>query len=359
MKPKSASGRYQSGAALIVALLVVALVTAIATSMASDYIVTVKRASNQLVGEQAWSYLRGAEAFAIKFLRVDHLSDPNNNDGCDDIWAEETDPFMLEDGAYGGQLQDLQGKFNINSLMPDPTERRMDSLPRTVQQARFLALLQSFNDDEFTVTQDEAQSITEAVLDWLDPDQNALTFSSAEDSYYESLDDRRPYRAADTRMQDASELLQIAHMTPQLYEKLLPHVTVWPLGGGAININTATENVLLSLNVPERRGSGSMAGAIPVKPEDLSAVMQLLMAEGFSEVSMLADQPGFEPTLDTEDLVVTSAYFVLHAAATLGDLTIRSYSTIYRNPTTGEAKVIKRSASGSSVINSCVSEPPT
>ena len=65
----------QRGAALVIALMVVALVAVIGASMGIDYIITVKRASNQLVAEQAFSYGIAAESIALKALRTDSLMD--------------------------------------------------------------------------------------------------------------------------------------------------------------------------------------------------------------------------------------------------------------------------------------------
>jgi general secretion pathway protein K len=356
MRVKKRSGHPKArGAALIVALLVVALVAVIATSMASDYIVTVKRASNQLLSEQAYSYLRGAEAFAVKMLRLDMQLDSQNGtakDDCNEFWAQETPPMMLEEGAYGGRVQDLQGRFNINNLQYALNGKLA---PNDVHQARFIRLILSF--DELELTPDDARAITEAVSDWLDADRNPEGYGGAEDGYYENIDGRRPHRAANRSMVDISELLLVANMPPKLYQALLPHVTVWPLTGGDININTATLNVLQALNVPPSKNTADPSqdlSGLPVSREDMENVLatQLL---GFSDVAALANEPVYKG-IDQTGLSVSSNYFMLNGEAVIGGLMTRLYSVISRKD--GIVRVIQRSTSGNPVIKSCVPPEP-
>ncbi len=65
------------------------------------------------------------------------------------MWAAEAPPYTLEDGVFGGRIHDLQGRFNLNSLKPvaDKAERPGQL---SVQEARFMRLLQSFEDIEVT-----------------------------------------------------------------------------------------------------------------------------------------------------------------------------------------------------------------
>lgn len=341
--------KNQQGAALIVALLVVALVVVISTSMAASYIVTVKRASNQLLSEQAYSYLRGAEALAMKVLRMDLKLDVENGqavDNCGEFWAEESPPMLLEEGAYGGRIHDLQGRFNINNLRG--ARAGLIEIPVDINQARFIRLLLSFEELELDLTEDDARNITWALLDWLDTDRETLGFAGAEDEYYESLEGRLPHRAANREMVDISELLLVAHMPPKLYRALLPHVTVWPLKGGEININTATDKVLRTLNVPQKNKAA--ASQMPLRIEDVEQGIAQQLTGGFEQVEDLRAQSGFD-NIDLTGLSVSSDYFMLNGDANIGGLKTRLYSVISRK--NGTLQVIYRSTSKNSEIRSC------
>lgn len=86
--------------------------------------------------------------------------------------------------------------------------------------------------------------VTQAILDWLDADAEVRFPNGAEDAYYLKLD--HPYRAANRPFSDVSELLLVRGVTPEVYARLLPFVTVLP-AETAININTAPAEVLMSL----------------------------------------------------------------------------------------------------------------
>lgn len=339
----------QTGAALIIALLIVGMVTVVAGGMALDYVITVKRAANQLLAEQSYGYLLGAEQLAMKVLWEDgvginsfapsipgvELPKPNTAiDTCDDMWAQEAPPFVIEEGSYGGSVHDLQGRFNINNLKNSPA-RVNGPFPTTVDQARFIRLLQSFNDEEMLISTDEAVAITAAVVDWVDFNSDVTSYFGAEDGYYESAENQPPQLTANNSMVDVSELLLIQGMTPKLYEKLLPHVTVWPLNGGSINVNTATPNVLRSLNVPKVSGNNNPATAMALVGPPLSELeiepVLAFQSSGWEEIKDFIDSSTVYQNIDTAGLALSSEYFMLNGVAVMGDLTTRIYSVIHRS----------------------------
>ncbi len=115
----SAMGR-QRGAALVVAMLVFAMCTALIVAMKSDFTRLYQRSANIFLAEQAYAYLRGAEELAGIALRVDYDQDQQQEQPQDDlqeIWAQPTTPYALDEGGWLlGSLEDLQGRFNLNSL---------------------------------------------------------------------------------------------------------------------------------------------------------------------------------------------------------------------------------------------------
>lgn len=359
MKQRQVNRRTTRGAALIIALMVVALVAVIGTSMGVDYIVTVKRASNQLIGEQAYSYALAAETIAVKALRFDLLQDLQQDnerrDSLDEFWAKDVPPFQTAEGAYGGKLLDLGGRFNLNSLrnqkerMTPPSQDTNQQRIRSVNEARFVRLLVSLSDDEgeFMVAEEDAIAILQALIDWLDADNEPTGFGGAEDDYYTSIEGRPAYRAANGPMVSPSELLLLAHMTPEIYKRLLPHVTVWPMsiddGVAKINLNTATENVLRSLNVAQ----GQFEVITPATREQVAPLIQQQQLEGgFPLENSYAGifKDAGVATIDATGLGVESDFFMLDGHVTLGDVATHMQSVISRKG--GQVQVIVRSSGG-------------
>ena len=121
-----------------------------------------------LLAEQAYAYLRGAEELAGLALLLDYDQDQGGEQPRDDlqeIWAQPTTPYALDEGGWLlGSLQDLQGRFNLNSLVGTAAgENRF-----TPAQAQFIRLLQAL--EEPPVSEQEAVLITASVADWLDQD---------------------------------------------------------------------------------------------------------------------------------------------------------------------------------------------
>ena len=70
-----------------------------------------------------------------------------------------------------------------------------------------------------------AEQIAAAILDWRDPDLLTQPTGGAEDPDYASAE--RAYGAKDAPFESVAELEQVLGMTPELYAKLEPHLTVF------------------------------------------------------------------------------------------------------------------------------------
>lgn len=85
----------------------------------------------------------------------------------------------------------------------------------------------------------ERDTIADSILDWIDPDpQHRL--NGAEDDHYQGLSP--PYRAKNAPLDSVEELRLIRGVTPEIYDLLSAHLSVW--GSGQVNVNTASETVL-------------------------------------------------------------------------------------------------------------------
>lgn len=323
MNSRSASvGAGQDGAALVVALLVFALCASLLVALQRDFLITYQRVSNVLLSAQANAYLRGAEELAALALALDHDADTaadRPRDALDEVWAQPAQPYPLDEGGWLiGGLQDLQGRFNLNTLGAPPAgggEASYDAAQQT-----FIRLLQALPGkplDRYT-----AIAISEAVADWIDAD-NEPRSRGAEAPFYVS---RTPsYRPANQPMARISELRAVANVTPELYAKLRPLVTVWPREGGQLNIHTAPGPVLRALNV-----DGSLE---PLSEFDGEALLMQRRDLGFAGVEDFLAQPAFAGAsmAQASQLIgEASSYFLLTARVTIADREARRYSVLRR-----------------------------
>jgi general secretion pathway protein K len=218
----------QRGVALVTALLVVALATVAAVAMATRLHVDVRRTANLVHGEQAYAYALAAESWAQVILRRD--ANESTHDSLDEEWATALPPIPVEGGFVSGHVTDLQGRFNVNNLVDDngnPSSNNIEYF------RRLLSVLQL--DPELATP----------LLDWIDADINATFPGGAEDDTY--LLEDPPYRAANRRLVSISELRLVHGFTDDVVKVLAPHVTALPVST-AINVNTATAEVLLALD---------------------------------------------------------------------------------------------------------------
>lgn len=92
----------------------------------------------------------------------------------------------------------------------------------------------------------QAQNITSAIMDWRDPDDLLTLPGGAEDPQYESAE--RPYGAKDAAFQTIAELQQVLGVTPEMFAKLQPFITIYS-GLARPNPSFASSEVLAALGL--------------------------------------------------------------------------------------------------------------
>lgn len=368
MKPRLVC-RQQSGAALIIAMLILSIVVVITATMTVEHNFHVRRVSNQLAASQVYSVLRGTEAFSHKALVVDAKLDEDNEknvDNAGEFWAGEKD-FIFDEVLFRGELIDLQGRFNLNSLLVGHEKNK--AIPTNNQQAMFIRFLQTFElEDNVGVSYDQAQEITEAIIDYIDEDSNTLGFTCGEDEAYFSIDERAPHRTANQAFHSVSELRLICNLPVALYRQLQDKVTVWPISGKAgINLNTTSVNMLQAILVKDEAVYKDIKDKkiYPTTPFLLSADQkkELRMAQGFiprEEGSIGSTSQGWDDhaTLQSylsdifegaklwpsKDLVLGSNYFLLVSNGKLADVNLKLESVFSRD--NGTIQILARSSGG-------------
>jgi len=311
----------QRGAALIVAMLVFALATTLIVAMGSEFTLFLKRGANSFIAQQGYAYLRGGEELAGLVLRQDQETDKQAQQQRDDLtelWAQQMPPYALDEGGWlVGSLEDLQGRFNINSVAGTaPKGKRF-----TAAQEQFIRLLQTPDDPR--VSEQDAVLITEALMDWLDKDSEPRDFG-AEDDYY--FDMTPSYRAANLNMHSVSELRLVAYMTAEIYNALAPYLSVWGTNA-SINIHTAPLAVLRTINT-----AGDLR---PLTIQEGETLFEMREESGFDSLQAMLDSPVFAgreiaPELQAR-LGETSVWFLYRGEVEVAGRKARMYSVLRRD----------------------------
>lgn len=301
----------QRGVALITAIVMVALATILAVRLAKEGALDQRRTAATLVLEQARQYAMGAESWATEILRDDAARTDQDDLGED--WAKPVPPLPIEGGTLSGQMEDMQGRFNLNSLVTaegttDPAavetfERLLGRLNLDVKWARMLA-------------------------DWLDADTVPDFQRGAEDGVY--LAQIPPYRAANGPVSSVSELLALPGFSLAEFRVLAPHVAALPVDVRRINLCTATGPVLASLS-PEAADFGAAealaqnrrSGCFP-SIEDLRST---LSDAEFRRIETQVSQ--------------ASSWFRLRTVVRIGTMELTLYSLLERG--TGPPRAVLRS----------------
>ena len=286
----------QRGVALIMAIAVVAIAVSLAAFLAFDQQIAIRSTHNLLARDQASQHVYAAEGLAQIALMEDAAD--STIDHLGEIWAQPASLPLSEHAEIAGQLSDMQGRLNLNNLVTADGKVDATALARL---ERLLARL------ELPTT------LAPAIIDWIDPDSEPYGPSGAEDSQYTRADP--PYLAANTGLASVTELRLIAGMEEPMYRALAPHVSALPQTT-AINVNTASPEVLFSIGVPE-----------PV----IEAVLEARFEAPFENVAAMLALPALKDIeIETNGLDVRSGYFGLRAQSRFSGTVMTTFSLIER-----------------------------
>jgi general secretion pathway protein K len=253
-KPRRGARRYsnprrQRGVALIIALILVALATILASKLSYEGFLERRRAIGILAAEQALHFGMGAEALAADVL----AQDAQNNAQLTTLsgpWAQPTQPMPITPqdnpegepiGTLQGQLEDMQGRFNLNNLGHVTQGAALQGTAgATIQDAEYLAQFQRLL--QLVGLEPKWAGIAR---DWIDADDIPGNPDGAEDQVYTSQ--TPPYRTGNWPMMSPTELMNLPGFGADRYRKIEPYVTALPTAQSSINICTAPAPVLESL----------------------------------------------------------------------------------------------------------------
>jgi len=220
----------QSGAALLIALAITVLAAVLALRAIETGEIDLRRSSLLIGSDQARQLTLGLEDWAITLIQRDQENPAGADfDGLEDIWRQRLPLTQVPGGSISAQLVDLDGRFNINSLLD--IDGAIDALALE-RLRRLLRVLQL------------SPALADQVVDWLDSD-NIPQPQGAEDNVYRASS--TPGLAANRQLGHISELRLLPAMNQASWERLKPFIQASPARGTNININTASAEVLMSL----------------------------------------------------------------------------------------------------------------
>jgi general secretion pathway protein K len=298
--------RRERGIAAIVAILVVALATSAATYMLWYQSLAMRHVENITARAQADAVARAGGAWAAAILNTDN----RNVDHLGEIWAQTLPPFEAESATLAGGIEDEQGKFNLNGLVG--TDGKAADAAQVAAFGRLLTALQL------------PSELANAVVDWIDADQETTQPGGAEDVHYLTLDP--PYRAANSKLADPSELRRVKGFTDEYVTTLSKHVTALPVPT-KVNVNTASAEVLEAVIAGINRSlAQQIVEARKSTPFNKIEDLQKVIGEDVAKAAI--------PMLD-----VKSSYFGAHATVLLGRVTV-SYRGILDRSQPGWPRII-------------------
>ena len=304
----------QKGVALITALLIVALATVISVEISKHLQLDIRRTGNLIASDQALLYMMTAESWSRRILRDDRQD--NTYDHLDEGWATEIPPIPVEGGTISGKLTDLQGCFNLNSLV-------LNDQPNPAAQQIFTRLMQRLATPTGT-------NLSQAVIDWLDSNLINLNPDGAEDNYYLNLE--KPYHSANSPIYSVSELRLIKGFEN---DEIIQQTRDWlcafgPAADMKINVNTAPAEVLESLAA--NMNTATVKQIIDQRKDDPSDTMPNFLGT-YNLTNLIKDR---------SQLTISSEYFLLETEARIGQAVTLMYSIIHRNDD-GSTQVLARS----------------
>jgi general secretion pathway protein K len=308
--------RTQRGVALVTAILMVALATILAVKVGFDAYLDYRRASTVYTLDQGYEVAVGAEAWAADVLATDLRNDPTATH-LGQTWATPIPGIPIDGGELTGQMEDMQGRFNLNSLLPPDANSTQD--PQAAERHKAFV-------DQFKIILALAQLEPEwadKIIDWIDMDSVETFPNGAEDTEYGAQ--TPPYRSANMPITRVSELLALPEFGLERYRKLEPFVSALP-PGTKMNICTAPGIVLDSFSFVRQQQNFSASAQTLAQQRTKNCFPD---PETFKN-QILGDPK--EKTHFTETAGTTSDFFRSTVTVSIGTNQFTLYSLLKRDP---------------------------
>ena len=309
--------------ALLMTILIISLIMVVTLRFNMTMRASLSGASN-LQDNVTLDYMARSVFNATRAILSVDVED-NDYDTLHEDWANLSAAAMyfshfFNRGQGGLNITDHSGRLQVNSLLKRHEEEWQVN---EVQKQVWLNLLMS---EEFELTDQDAENIIEAIVDWIDEDTDVYGFGGAESSYYQSLDN--PYSPRNGPMEFIEELLLVKGVTSELFygteefTGLSALVTPWGRDG-KININTADSLLLRALS--DQIDLDMVDGMMNYREED---------EPHLSDPGWYKNAPGFagDVTIPAELITTASSFFEVSTKVVLNDMSRKVRGMIARGP---------------------------
>lgn len=286
------------GGALLTALFIMTLVAIVATAMSSRLQVDIYR--TRLIINHDKLYLASQ---AVTFWAMSELGDVKKKFSAVD--AEGMVSFyprnmgsIYPSVTLSGGIYDLQGRFNLNNL----TNKKY-----------ILGFINFVSATGAQMTAAEKMNLALAINNWVSPYELGV----GEDnflSYY--LHQKPPYHPSRQFMISSSELRLVKDVSPKIFAALQPYMTALP-DLTAININTASKQVLMSLNNT-------------MNEQKVDELIELRGKNGFKSIEKASNLLK-KLNVSNDQITLESAYFLSVAHASIDNFNFTVYTLLKRN----------------------------
>jgi len=296
----------QRGVAIVLAMGVVSLAAMAATALMITQ--STWSRESELTADHVQALIQTGVDWSRAVLANDRLS--NNVDHLGEPWAMRLPPMPVENGELAGYIEDQQGLFDVNNLVKG-------GKANLAQVANFQRLLSVLG---------LPPALAGALVDGIDADSEPLPQGGAEDDFYMSL--QPPYLAANRPLTDVAELALVRGFDDAVRARLRPFVTALPRFT-AVNANTSSPEVLAAV----------VEGLSLDRARDLVAQREHAYFRSFDEFFRQL-LPGL--IVPTENISVSSDYFMATMRVTIGGAQARGLALLARGNTGGWPAVVWR-----------------
>ena len=290
--------RIQRGVAAITAILIVAVAASAASLMLAQQAALLDQTMLVASRAQADVYAQAGMEWARGVLLQDMRG--SSIDTLDEGWARPIAGMPIERAVVAGDIADEQGKFNLNNVVDGTRRSEAD-----------IKLLR-----QILVAVELSPELADAVVDWVDGDDDLTSGSGAESAYYLGLP--RPYRAGNAPMVQVDELYRVRGFDAKAVAKLRPYVTAIR-ERTALNMNTASDVVIAAaFGVPRAKVADLVAERRKNPFADKAAFIAAAQRSNLINVLDLVD--------------VKSSWFSVRIQVAQDDVVLGSEALVRRDP---------------------------
>ena len=322
----------ETGAVLILCLLMITVLVVAVMETVQTMRVDYGSLAAFSGGSRARSLALSGVQFAAALVDADTREDleqevPSDHPG--ESWNDPAEQELLPmpeliTGEIQGVIRDESARFPLHMVVDTKGQ------VRPVYRDAFMRLLQG---PSLGLQEDQAEEVTDAVTDWLDPDKKLSGEEDGEErDFYQELS--TPYEPGDGPFHSLGELRLVRGITAELFEGtedkpgLADLVRIY--GPGTVNINTAGEDVLQALV----QGDWDLDARQDVARAMVSWRREPMHFDFLGEADWFRNRmPGYaDVQIASELTAVRSTVFAAEMAGVSGSIVRRAVARLVRMP---------------------------